>query len=113
MQTQVDNYDRPNWCDDDRNPVVRSVRPKTRTNSPDRSIATVCREIIRDIDNEKVRLLWNEVEHVNYVFEFADASDEENSSMSDIPSDKPCEKATSEVNPKCFDVLVKNQTAYM
>lgn len=120
--------DRSDWCDDDRNPIVRAVRPNSPPPQNHVSIINACRDIIRDCDNQKRSLLWNEVEYANITYEFApplystatveyDVEDTEESSEPDEHS-KPLNTSTTnatpvETNPDCLEALVKNKTAYI
>lgn len=105
--------DHIDWNDDDRHPTVRSIRSMKRSTSPDVSLGHVCREIACDVETQKRKLLWNEVEFVNYTYEFA-SSHEDVYNLSEAKTTGVDEAPTkTEVNPECYDGLVKNQTAYL
>ena len=112
--------DRLDWCDDDRNPIVRAVRPKSPTSHNYTSIIETCREIIRDCDNQTRMLLWNEVEYKNTSYEFAPMFstnatffDDDDDQTSETPHDNNSKQLTTiETNSECFEALVKNKTAY-
>lgn len=107
---------RNDWDDDDRHPVVRSVRSMRRSSSPDVSLGHVCREIACDYETRKRRVLWNEVEFVNYTYEFSNQDDLFNSQdieQNGVDGQSLAHKSATELNPECFDNLVKNQTAYL
>lgn len=96
-----------NWCDDERSLGYISYRHK-RSNEPTTSVNNFVKEIAKDIDSYKHRLLWNEVQHVNYDYETLLISDIEVSEQEGLSSNQDI----AEVNADCMDTLVKNQTAY-
>ena len=102
------------WNDDERAKGFKSYRAPVQ-NEKTISLGVICRDIIKDQTNYK-RRLWNEVEYVNYAYEFAQpvvANEYEDEPPAQPTPPTTTTQPANELNSECFDQLVKNQTAYL
>jgi len=120
------------WCDDERARGYISYRKSSlQCDNTNGFLGSICKDIIKDLDHQKQKSLWNEVEYVDYRFEFPNVVCESYDTCDDIEDDQPENETqvsntteaehstnepltqTKEVNSECLDNLVKHQTAYV
>lgn len=101
-----------NWCDDERARGYTSHRVTERRDCIHPLGWSLCRDIAKGLDTYKSDLVWNEVEYINYQYEFAPPLEEDDNASCNGEHMPAITDSITELNSECLDPLIKNQTAY-
>ena len=98
------------WNDDERSTTINTHVTTMDMNNT--NLGRLTKEILRDLDNQKFNVLWNEIEYRNY--EFEQALDEEwfYGSSTENDSDDNTGTGLEEDQDSSLDALIKNKTMY-